>query len=780
MAIYREQTEIVECPVLPMRGAVAFPRTSLSVEIERKMSLKAFNEAYRENSAILLLTQKKFMAPSPGEEDFYGMGTLCRIKQFVKLSTGNVRLIVEGLDRAEVMSLSKPKMRDGAWHAKCMLKRVICEQDAELKAVRNEAETALEEYASVVTEFSPKLLGELLSVSDIGEYADLIAANLIVDYEAKMKILMEPDPEERLISVTAMIREYVEIARLQGDIHKKVKGRMDKNQKDYYLSEQLKVIRSEIGEDADFDAEPDNYKEKINSSSLPEEAKAKLQKEASKLLRTPQNSAEYGVICNYLDTCLELPWNKQTKDRIDLSAASRILERDHEGLEKVKERVLEYLAVRKLAPELKNQIICLVGPPGTGKTSIAHSIAEAMKRKYVRVSLGGVRDEADIRGHRKTYIGSMPGRIIDGVRRAGTKNPVMLLDEIDKLTRDAHGDPSSALMEVLDAEQNREFRDHFIELPFDLSEVMFIATANTLDTIPAPLRDRMEIIELKSYSLGEKTAIAKKHLIPKQLKKHGLTKKNFKIAAPALTEVINGYTHEAGVRNLEREIASLCRKAAKKLVENQELSCVEITMKNLPEYLGPRKVIPETIEDISEVGVVNGLAYTELGGALLKVEAAAMPGSGKLELTGSLGDVMKESAKTALTYIRAHSAEWNIPSDFYKEKDIHVHFPEGAVPKDGPSAGVTVVTALVSELSGRPVKNTVAMTGEVTLRGRVLPIGGLKEKTMAAYKAGVKTVLYPKDNEKELSEVDKTVRAHLEFIPCANVTEVLGYALTSE
>ena len=779
MAVYREQTETIECPVLPMRGAVAFPRISMSIEIERKMSLKAFEEAYKENSSILLLTQKKFIETDPDENGFYEMGTVCRIKQFVKLSTGSVRLIVEGLDRAEVLALSKPKTHGGAWHAKCMIKRVICEADAELKAVRNEAEKAVEAYAATISELSPKLLDELLAINDIGEYADMAAANLLVDYEAKMKVLMEPDPAERLIGVTAMINEYAEIAKLQGDIHKKVKRRMDRNQKEYYLSEQLKVIRSEMGEDADTDGEPELYKEQIKASELPEEAKTKLLKEVSKLSRTPQNSAEYGVICNYLDTCLELPWNKCTKDRVDLAAASKILDRDHEGLEKVKERILEFLAVRKLAPELKNQIICLAGPPGTGKTSIARSVAEAMKRKYVRVSLGGVRDEADIRGHRKTYIGSMPGRIIDGMRRAGTKNPVMLLDEIDKLTRDAHGDPASALMEVLDSEQNKEFRDHFVELSFDLSEVMFIATANTLDTIPAPLRDRMEIIELKSYSTGEKISIAKKHLIPKQLKKHGLTRKSFKIASAALNELINGYTHEAGVRNLEREIASLCRKAAKRLVEEPELGCVDITLKNLSEYLGPRKVIPETIDDMSEVGVVNGLAYTELGGALLKVEAAAMPGSGKLELTGSLGDVMKESAKAALTYIRAHSAEWNIPADFYKEKDIHVHFPEGAVPKDGPSAGVTVVTALVSELSGRPVKNTVAMTGEVTLRGKVLPIGGLKEKTMAAYKAGVKTVLYPKDNERELSEVDKTVRETLEFIPCANVTDVLGHALTT-
>ncbi len=780
MAVYNEHTEVIECPVLPLRGAVSFPGVPLSVEIERKISLKAFDEACKNNLPILLLTQKKIIDPAPSAEDFFDVGTVCRVKQYVRLANGNVRLIADGIARAEVLSLTKSRSKEGAWHSKCVLKRILCEENTEIKAVRAEAEIALEEYASVVSDLSPKLLAELVSVNDIGEYADIVAANLFVDYEAKMKVLKETDPEQRLIGVIATIKEYTEIAKLQSSINKKVRSRMDRNQKEYYLSEQLKVIRSEMGEDAESDPDIDVYKEKISAAELPEEVQSKLMKEASKLSRMPQNSAEYGVICNYLDTCLELPWNKKTKDRVDLTAAERILERDHEGLEKVKERILEYLAVRKLAPKLRNQIICLAGPPGTGKTSVARSVAEAMKRKYVRVSLGGIRDEADIRGHRKTYIGSMPGRIIEGIRRAGTKNPVMLLDEIDKLTHDAHGDPSSALMEVLDSEQNKEFRDHFIELPFDLSDVLFIATANNLDTIPAPLRDRMEIITLKSYSLNEKLSIAKKHLIPKQLEKHGLSKKNFKITNPALTELINGYTHEAGVRNLEREIASLCRKAAKRLVEDPSCEKVEINVNELAEFLGPKKVIPETIDDTDEVGVVNGLAYTELGGALLKVEVAAMPGSGKLELTGSLGNVMKESAKTALTYIRSHSSEWDIPSDFYKKKDIHVHFPEGAVPKDGPSAGVTVVTALVSELSGRPVKNTVAMTGEVTLRGKVLPIGGLKEKTMAAYKAGVKTVLYPKDNEKELSEVDKTVREKLEFIPCANVSDVLGYALISK
>ena len=520
---------------------------------------------------------------------------------------------------------------------------------------------------------------------------------------------------------------------------------------------------------------------KIRDAALPEEVEAKLIKETKKLAKTPFNSAEAGVLRNYLDVCLELPWNKRTEDRVDVELARRILDRDHNGLEKVNERILEYLAVKQLNSELRHQIICLVGPPGTGKTSIARSVAEAMNRSFVRVSLGGVRDEADIRGHRKTYVGSMPGRIVGALTQAQVMNPLILLDEIDKLTSDAHGDPSSALLEVLDGEQNKAFRDHFVELPIDLSSCVFIATANTLETIPAPLFDRMEVIELRSYSRHEKLAIAKDHLIPKQRARHGLTTKQLRINDSAVTELIDFYTAEAGVRSLERQIAALCRKAAKRIVEaersGEELGCISIKAKNIAEYLGPRKLLPETIRDNDDIGEVNGLAYTEVGGDLLHIEAVAVPGTGKLELTGSLGDVMKESAQAAITYIRAHASELSVEPDFYKKKDIHIHVPEGAVPKDGPSAGVTIATALASELSGRAVRRDVAMTGEITLHGKVLPIGGLREKAMAAYKTGVKTVLIPRSNLRDLEEIDPVVREKLNFIPCSRVSEVFGEAL---
>ena len=771
-----EHLNLIECPMIPLRGAVAFPGIPISLELERKMSVSAFEEAEKSGLPIFLLTQKNPIEASPKSNEFYGIGTVCRIKQFVRLSNGNVRIIADGETRGEVVALFEPKVKGRAWVARVTPRNTFGNDDASTKAALVEAKDALAEYAGSIPEIANELLAEADNIGDSGRFADFVAANLFGTIQEKMRILKEIDAFDRLVELSVILSEQAELAGLQREVHKKVKKRVDRNQKEYYISEQIKVLKAELGEDAE-DSEIEKYKEAISKSAMPKEAKEKLTKEAGKLSRMPFNSAEYGVICNYLDVCLELPWGDKTEDRLDIALAREILERDHDGLEKVKERIIEYLAVKKLAPDVKNQILCLVGPPGTGKTSIVRSIAEAMNRNYVRVSLGGVRDEADIRGHRKTYIASMPGRIINGIKRAKSKNPVMLLDEIDKLTRDSHGDPASALMEVLDAEQNKEFRDHFVEMPFDLSDVMFIATANTLDTIPAPLLDRMEVIELKSYSLNEKLSIAKKYLIPKQCERHGLTKKTFKISDPALKELIECYTREAGVRKLEREIASVCRKAARMLIEEESVKSVSVTGKNLAELIGGRKLIPEKVSEKNEVGVVNGLAYTELGGTLLKVETAALSGSGKIELTGSLGDVMKESAKAAVTYIRANAEKLGIEEDFYSKKDIHIHFPEGAIPKDGPSAGVTMVTALVSELSGKPVRSSVAMTGEVTLKGKVLAIGGLKEKTMAAYKSGVKTVLIPKDNMKDLDEIDKTVREGLEFIPCETVSEVLHHAV---
>ncbi len=778
MTLHTKENEIY-CPVFTMKGNVAFPSVQISIEPETDIGTDDYKRAFEEEKPILVLPEKIFSELGRQGVSFHNIGTLCRIRQCVESDKGAARFVLVGLRRAELVDIENPKTKNGALYAYCRTLDESCSRESfpKLHALNCEIKENLQKLSDIGIGISADTLKYLLGLPSTDEFSDVVASGVVESFTDKLRLLSIAEPCERALTVNVILSEMAEINELRKTIQSKVKERVNKNQSEYYLTEQLKVLRSQLGDDADGEDDIEEYKEKIKASAISEDGKKRLTKEADKLKRMPMNSAEYGVICNYLDVCLELPWGRKTTDRLDLDEAKNILDRDHDGLEKVKERILEFLAVRKLSPDLKNQILCLVGPPGTGKTSVARSIAESMKRKYVRVSLGGIRDEADIRGHRKTYIGSMPGRIIEGVRRAGSKNPVMLLDEIDKLTRDSHGDPASALMEVLDGEQNKDFRDHYVELPFDLSDVMFIATANTLDTIPAPLLDRMEVIELKSYSQNEKLAIAKHHLLPKQLKKHGLTAKQLKISKNTMTELINTYTNEAGVRNLEREIATLCRRAAKILVENEDMTAVSVTAKNLASIMGPKKVLPEKISADDEVGVVNGLAYTQSGGALLKVEAASMPGSGKLELTGSLGDVMKESAHAALTYIRSHSGEWNIPTEFYKEKDLHVHFPEGAVPKDGPSAGVTVVTAIVSELSGKPVRNDVAMTGEVTLRGNVLPIGGLKEKTMAAYKAGVKTVLIPKDNEKDLEELDVTVRENLKFIPCSKVSDVLKNAL---
>ena len=569
-----------------------------------------------------------------------------------------------------------------------------------------------------------------------------------------------------------LMESEIKLLQTELEIQQKVKQAVDENQRDYYLREQLKVIENELGLDDDVE----EYTKKLAETKLPEEVKEKLEKEVTKLGKTPQGSPEAAVIRNYIDTCLDIPWNKKTKDRLDLASARKILDADHDGLSKIKERIIEFLAVKQLNPDLRNQILCFVGPPGVGKTSLGASIAHAMKRKYVRVSLGGIRDESDIRGHRKTYIGSMPGRIINALTQCGSLNPVMLLDEVDKMCSDVHGDPASALLEVLDGEQNKNFRDHFIELPVDLSECMFIATANTLDTIPRPLLDRMEVIELHTYTPSEKLAIAKNHLLPKQLKRHGLSKRVLKITDDAIEEVIAGYTRESGVRNLERELASICRKAAKAMIEEEKKS-VSISASDIEKYLGPRKIIDDEIVKKDLVGVTNGLAYTEVGGDLLKVEALPVEGNGKIELTGTLGDVMKESAHIAVTYIRAHCSEYGIPADFYKTKDIHIHVPEGAVPKDGPSAGVTMTTSLVSALSGIPVRHDIAMTGEISLTGRVIAIGGLREKSTAAYAMGIRTLLIPKDNMRDIPELDPIVVREVRFIPCETLDDVLSNAL---
>lgn len=773
MAEFIEAVESTELFAIPVHKVVAFPVVPMSIELGENISVDTLEKIHASGELAVLLTCKNSnFERILKKSDVYPTATAVFISQIVHLPEGKVRVMLIGTERVKFLGYSD----HNTGYARVMMKHVYSETEVyKTTAALAEADRLVDEYIKYMPKETQHLREELAEIKELGQYCDHVAASLFWDTEDRIKILNIFEPQERILVLLTMLREKIEILALQQKIRRDVKKRVDKNQREYYLHEQLKAIHSELGEESDTESEYQNYVEKIENASLSDENREKLLKEAYKLKKIPFSSVEYGVICNYLDVCLDIPWGKDSKDRTDIKAAMAVLNRDHDGLEKVKERIIEYLAVKQLSPSLGNQIICLVGPPGTGKTSIARSIAEAMKRKYVRVSLGGVRDEADIRGHRKTYVGAMPGRIVTALIKAGSSNPLMLLDEIDKMTRDSHGDPASAMMEVLDAEQNVSFRDHFVEMDIDLSKVMFIATANSLDTIPRPLLDRMEIIELKSYSTQEKLSIVKKHLIPKQLEKHGLNKKQVKISEAALKEIINGYTHEAGVRTLERKIATICRKSAQMILEGTET--VEIGVKNLSLFLGAEKLIPERISLEDEVGVVNGLAYTELGGSLLKVEVASMPGTGKIDFTGSLGNVMQESAKTAVSYIRSHADELSVDVNFYKDKDIHFHFPEGAVPKDGPSAGVTMVCALVSELTGKPVRRNVAMTGEVTLRGKVLAIGGLKEKTMAAYKAGVDTVLIPEDNLKDIAEIDARVRESLTFIPCKVMGDVLKNAI---
>ncbi len=774
MSRFTEKLEKIELVVIPMRGLVAFPSIPLSFEIQRGAVSEACETANRNDEYIFLVAQKDIATETPAPADLYEIGTVSKIKQFLKLPEGNVRIVIDGLCRATAIRYNTDS---NYVRAEVMCKTITIDSNGGIKgeALIQEIMTVFDNFINFLPKVSHELLIAVKSIKSPGLLADFIACNVLIQFDDKQKIIEEFDPLRRLELLAVIMERELEVLKAEAAIHKRVRSQIDGNQREYYLREQLKVIQNELGYSADPDSEIDEYYEKIHAAHLPQHVEEKLIKEVRKLAKASYNSAESGVMRNYLDVCLEIPWVRMSKDRVDVEAARRILDRDHDGLEKVKERILEFIAVKQLNPDIKNQIICLVGPPGTGKTSVAQSIATAMKRKYVRVSLGGIRDEADIRGHRKTYIGSMPGRIMNAMVQAGTRNPLILLDEIDKLTHDAHGDPSSALLEVLDSEQNKAFRDHFIELPIDLSECMFIATANTLETVPRPLIDRMEIIELKIYTRHEKLSIAKNHLISKQFKRHGLNKRTLKISDAVLLEIIDFYTHEAGVRNLEREIGKICRKAAKEIVETGVKYCT-VNSENLHKYLGSRKILPEMISEENEIGVVNGLAYTELGGDILKIEVAVMNGTGKIELTGSLGDVMKESARTAISYIRSHADILRIDPDFYKNKDIHIHVPEGAVPKDGPSAGVTIMTALASELSGRAVRRDIAMTGEMTLRGRVLAIGGLKEKTMAAYTAGAKTVLIPKDNERDLLEIDNVARTSLEFILCRTADEVLKNA----
>ncbi len=773
MPNYVEKVEELSLPVVALRDTVAFPAAPLNIELSDNESIAAAEAASNDDSFVFLVTQTVTDDREIHLGELEKVGTVARIKQFVRTSDGDVRILTEGFARASVLSLRRS---DDYVRAEVLCKVISMPDDGGLRG-KAAVRAIFDATKSIFHFLSPSgadIVKSAKKITDPGLLADFLAANILLHPDDKQEILACFDPLQRAELLVLLLEKESEILALEHEIHKSVRERIEQNQREYYLKEQLRVIEDELGEG---DGEIAEYDRRIRSAKLPKEVEAKLLKENRRMAKTSYGSPEANVLRNYLDVCLELPWTKKSKDRLNIAQVKKVLDEDHDGLLDVKERILEYLAVKQLSPDLKNQIICLVGPPGVGKTSIASSIARAMNRKYVRVSLGGVRDEAEIRGHRKTYIGAMPGRIMTALTNAETNNPLVLLDEIDKLTQDAHGDPSSALLEVLDPEQNRIFRDHFVEIPFDLSDCFFLATANSLDGVPRPLIDRMEVIKLDAYTKREKLSIAENHLFPKQLKRHGLTRNKLRVTKDALDELITYYTHEAGVRNLERAIAELCRKAAKRFVETSDVRRITVTKESLSDLLGPRKLIPDRIAEEPEVGVVNGLAYTELGGDMLKIECAVLDGTGKIELTGSLGDVMKESARTAISFVRSIAKDYGIPTDFYRTKDIHIHVPEGAVPKDGPSAGVTMTVALVSALTGLPVRNDIAMTGEISLRGRVLAIGGLKEKTMAAYAAGVHTVLIPIDNERDIPRLDPLARENLCFIPCTKASDVLKEAL---
>ncbi len=764
-------------PILALRGLAVFPGQTVHFDVGRAKSVQALEAAMKQEQKILLIPQKDMLIDDPKLVDLYPIGTVATVKQVLKTQGENLRVLVTGLRRARITELNQSEP-----YLAGIVESVPDQQEGDSvrsHALRREANGVYGLYSEMVEHPAQVIQLKMMASEDSGFIADCIAQNSGIDFKDKAKLLCMLNPAKRLETAVRLLKQEVEMLRLEAEIQEKTKAAIDQNQRDYYLREQMKTIREELGE-GDDDAEIQTYLQKIHGLNLAEEHTRKLVKDVERLQKQPFGSSEAAVLRNYLDTLLELPWNTKTKERVDVAAARRVLDNDHFGLEKVKERILETIAVRQMAPTMPPQILCLVGPPGVGKTSISYSIAKALNRKMARISLGGVHDEADIRGHRKTYVGAMPGRIMAAMTQAGSSNPLLLLDEIDKMGSDYRGDPSAALLEVLDAEQNHTYRDHYLEIPYDLSDVMFITTANTLDTVPRPLLDRMEIIELGSYTDEEKLMIAKNHLIPKQLKKHGLKKAQLRITDDAIREIISCYTRESGVRSLERCFSEICRKAAMQLLSQEEAKRITVTGTNLETFLGVRKYLPDRLPCTDQVGLVTGLAWTSVGGETLEVEVNVMDGSGKLELTGNLGDVMKESAHAALSYIRANAQKLGVASDFYKTKDIHVHFPEGAVPKDGPSAGVTVCTAIVSALTGISVRRDVAMTGEISLRGRVLRIGGLKEKTMAALRHGIRTVIIPKDNERDLEDIDQTVRRQLNFISAQTVDTVLDAALNRQ
>ncbi|PPA71563.1 endopeptidase La [Jeotgalibacillus proteolyticus] len=760
-------------PLLPLRGLLVYPTMVLHLDVGRERSVQALEKAMMDNHLIFLSTQKDMTVDQPDQADLYSMGTLTKVKQMLKLPNGTIRVLVEGLERAKITSFLE---EDTHYTVEVESLPDSPDKSAELEALMRTLVDYFEQYISLSKKVSTETLNTVTDIEEPGRLADIIASHLPLKLKLKQELLNTTDIKKRITRVIETINNEKEVLSLEKKIGQRVKKSMERTQKEYYLREQMKAIQKELGDKDGKTGEVADLAKRIKDAEMPESVLKIAMKELDRYEKIPSTSAESSVIRNYIDWLITVPWMKSTEDDLDIKRAEDILNRDHYGLEKVKERVLEYLAVQQLTQSLKGPILCLAGPPGVGKTSLARSIAESIGRKFVRVSLGGVRDESEIRGHRRTYVGAMPGRIIQGMKKASTINPVFLLDEIDKMSNDFRGDPSSAMLEVLDPEQNNSFSDHYLEEPYDLSNVLFIATANNLSTIPGPLRDRMEIINIAGYTELEKINIARTHLLPKQLKEHGLNKSKLQMRDEAIQEIVRYHTREAGVRGLERQLAAICRKAAKIIVGGEKKRVV-VKETTVSDFLGKRKFRYGQAETEDQIGVATGLAYTTVGGDTLQIEVSLSPGKGKLVLTGKLGDVMKESAQTAFSFVRSKARELNLEEQFHEKYDIHIHVPEGAVPKDGPSAGITIVTALVSALTNRPIKREIGMTGEVTLRGRVLPIGGLKEKTLSAHRAGLTTIIMPKDNERDIDDIPESVRSELTFIPVSHVDEVLERAL---
>jgi ATP-dependent Lon protease len=767
------KSKVRKMPLLPLRGLLVYPSMVLHLDVGREKSVKALEQAMVEDNLILLCSQSEINIEEPTEEDIFRIGTVSKVRQMLKLPNGTIRVLVEGITRAEIHEFVE---NESFYEVQL---RELPEQevsDSETDALMRTVLTQFEHYINLSKKVTPETLAAVSDIDEPGRLADVITSHLSLKIKDKQEILETIDVRDRLEKLLSILNNEREVLELERKINQRVKKQMEKTQKEYYLREQMKAIQKELGEKEGRAGEVEELRGQLEQANVPEKVREKIEKEIDRLEKMPATSAEGSVIRNYIDWLLALPWNKETEDDLDIRKAEEVLNEDHYGLEKPKERVLEYLAVQQLVKKLKGPILCLVGPPGVGKTSIARSIARSLNRKFIRISLGGVRDEAEIRGHRRTYVGAMPGRIIQGMKTGGSNNPVFLLDEIDKMAMDFRGDPASALLEVLDPEQNSTFSDHFIEVPFDLSNVMFVTTANAVHNIPRPLLDRMEVLYIPGYTEIEKLQIAERYLLPKQKRDHGLEEDRLDVSEETLLTVIREYTRESGVRNLEQQIAALCRKSAKEIVAEPD-KLVRITSDNLKDYLGPSKFRYGHAEEEDQVGAVTGLAWTEVGGDTLVIEVSVMPGNGKLTLTGKLGDVMKESAQAAFSYIRSRAEQLKIAADFHEKNDIHIHIPEGAIPKDGPSAGITMATALVSALTNIPVSREVAMTGEITLRGRVLPIGGLKEKSLAAHRAGIRKILLPKDNEKDLQEIPESVRNDMTFVPVGHMDEVLEHAM---